>query len=409
MKNNNDNGFNPCDFDEDGFDRKVPDNENYYSHNYQNQNLNNINYSDFEPYQQESVENEFERNYNNYNNYNNHNNRNNRNDLNREFKKAPPKKSKNKNKGIKIFASVTAVLLVLAIAISSVAGSVLGKINYKEKEENKYVDSNALVSSPSVKNILLLGIDRRSESESVSRADTMMLISIDKKHNAIKMTSFLRDTWLYIPCYDGSQRLNAACSYGGYNGVKDTIEYNFGVKIDGYVLADFNMFKIIVDALGGVEVEVTEKEAKEVTSHKKRYGNVTLEAGKQNLTGEQALAYCRIRKIDTDFKRTERQRTVMSSIINKVKKNPLKLYSIAKQIAPYIETSLNKSEIMSSAFSALPCLSNIMQQEIPAKDTWKYAKIKGNSVIKIDEEKNKEILIDYIYNKDKQETTENNK
>lgn len=404
MRNNNDSGFNPCDFDEDGFDRKVPENENYYSHNYQNQYSNNINYDDFEPYPQSDTENEFERNYNSFNNAEN---KTARNDFNRDFKNKPTKKGKNKS--LKILISVLSVLLVFAIAIGSVAGSVLGKINYKEKEENKYVENNALMSSASVKNILLLGIDRRSETESVSRADTMMLISIDKKHNTVKMTSFLRDTWLYIPCHDGSQRLNAACSYGGYNGVKDTIEYNFGVKIDGYVLADFNMFEIIVDALGGVEVEVTEKEAKEVTSHKKRYGNVTLEAGKQNLTGEQALAYCRIRKIDTDFKRTERQRTVMSSIINKVKKNPLKLYSIAKQIAPYIETSLNKGEIVSSAFSALPCLSNIMQQEIPAKDTWKYAKIKGNSVIKIDEKKNKEILIDFIYNKDKQETEKNDK
>ena len=95
----------------------------------------------------------------------------------------------------------------------------------------------------------------------------MMLISFDREHGCIKMTSFLRDSWVYIPVADKKQRLNAACTYGGYSGVVDTIEYNFGVDIDGYVVADFEMFKIMVDSIGGVEVEVTEKEANEVTNH----------------------------------------------------------------------------------------------------------------------------------------------
>ena len=221
-----------------------------------------------------------------------------------------------------------------------------------------------MLPDSSVKNILLLGVDARSDDDAKkSRADTMMLISVDSKHKTIKMTSFLRDTWVYIPAKGSSQRLNAACSYGGYSGVCDTIEYNFGIKIDGYVVADFSLFNILVDSIGGVKVNVTKKEANEINSHKKRYGNVKIKSGKHKLTGEQALAYCRIRKIDTDFMRTKRQRTVMRSIIKGIKKSgPITLMKMAKGAAPYIETNLTKGEIKRIAFKALMCLKNDMAE-----------------------------------------------
>ena len=183
----------------------------------------------------------------------------------------------------------------------------------------------------------------------------------------------------------------------GFNGAAAN-EYNFGVKIDGYVVTDFEMFKVLVDSLGGVNVDVTEKEAKEVTNHPKRYGNVTLEAGDNKLTGEQALAYCRIRKIDTDFVRTQRQRTVMSAILKKALTNPFKLYKMAYNSAPYIETDLSKGELMGLVSKAGTCVANIHQTSIPFDGTWDYATIWGNSVIKINTEKNKDKLIDYIYN-----------
>ena len=313
-------------------------------------------------------------------------------------KPKPAKHKKAKSSGSKAAVKIVAVLGVLAIILGSMFSSVLGKFNYSENTQNEYVDSSALASSGKVINILVLGVDKRSEEQTSSRSDSMMLVSIDRANKAVKMTSFLRDSWVYIPSEGINQRLNAACTYGGYNGVRDTIEYNFGVKIDGYVTADFEMFEVIVDALGGVEVDVSEKEAKEVTNHQKRYGGVTLESGLQNLTGEQALAYCRIRKIDTDFVRTQRQRTVMSAIINKVKKsNPISLYSMAKNAAPYIETSLSKAQLMKAVTSALSCAGTIEQQQVPFEDTWSYATINGNSVIELNIEKNKQKLNDFIY------------
>lgn len=317
----------------------------------------------------------------------------------------PPRRKRKKNsaanKAKNIFRAVIAVILAVIIGAGCFVGNAMGKVTYDDKRKNQYVSRSDLAHSSSVTNILLLGVDARNpKDDTASRSDSMMLISIDKAHNCIKMVSFLRDTWVYIPCIDKKQRLNAACQYDGYNGVVDTIEYNFGIDIDGYVVADFEMFKVLVDSIGGVEVEVSEKEAKEVTSHKGRYGNVKLDAGKYKLTGEQALAYCRIRKIDTDFMRAYRQRTVMQAILKSVKSaNPIKLVSMASKAAPYIETNLSKAKIISSGLKALPCIGDMAEVRVPFDGTWQYATIGGASVITIDVDKNKEQLKDLIYNK----------
>ena len=318
----------------------------------------------------------------------------------------PPKKKKKKKKvsaGKAVLIAVIAVILAVVIGASGFINSVLGKITYDDPTENKYISASELKSDKDITNILLIGVDARiikGEKAENSRSDSMMVISIDKKHNCIKTVSFLRDSWVYIPCIDKNQRLNASCQYGGYSGVRDTIEYNFGVKLDGYIVVNFSVFQTLVDAIGGVEMEVTEAEAKEVTNHKKRYGNVKLKAGKYKLTGKQALAYCRIRKIDTDFMRAYRQRMVIKSIINGVKAQPTKLFSIANASAQYIETNLTKSQIKRLAVSAMSCLkTDMVETRVPFDGTWKYANINGASVITLDAEANKEKLIDYIYNK----------
>lgn len=293
-------------------------------------------------------------------------------------------------------------IIVLILIIVGGVAAVMGRINYNEKLENTYAAADSLESSAMVKNILLLGVDARAgENASETRSDTMLLVSLDMKHHCIKLVSFLRDTWVYIPSLGYEQRLNAACSSGGYQGVVDAIEYNFSVDIDGYAVVDFEMFKVLVDSLGGVEVDVTKAEAEEVTGHPKRYGGVTLDEGKYKLSGEQALAYCRIRKIDTDFVRTERQRTVMSAILDSAKhSNPFRLYKMAFKSAPYIETDISKGGLIRLAMQAGICITGDMHQtKVPFEGTWSYETIQGNSVIGIDTKENKEMLIDYIYNK----------
>lgn len=397
-------GFNPNRNNRDDFDRTVPTDENYYGNtpvdldfNSRQSSRNGINPAedfDFTPMQRSSGQ----RNADGQESFPLYRQQNNTRNQSRQKgkKKASPKK---------VLTAVIAVILVLVIAALSCGFSVLGKFNYKDREENAYVDASQLVSDSQIKNILLLGVDARSgDNQETSRSDVMMLVSVDSKHNCIKMTSFLRDTWVYIPTLGQNQRLNAACSSGGYQGVVDAIEYNFGVAVDGYAVVDFEMFKVLVDSLGGVEIDVTEAEAKEVTKHKTRYGDVVLEEGKHNLTGEQALAYCRIRKIDSDFDRTQRQRTVMSAILSKAKRSPLKLYSMASKSAPYVETNLSKSELMSIGLGAVKNIGGeYLQNKVPFEGTWWYDTINGNSVISINVEDNKEKLIDYIYNKSAEE------
>lgn len=330
----------------------------------------------------------------------------------RQHTRAPkPKKRRKTPKPKKILRGLLATLLALVVLFGIMAGNVLGKVHYDEPRKNAYVSAFSLKRNPLIKNILLLGVDARPTQESqTSRADSMMIVSVDMQHQCVKMVSFLRDTWVYIPAKDGEQRLNAASTYDGYQGIQDTIEYNFGIKIDGYIVTDFEMFKAMVDSIGGVEIDVTEKEAKEVTKHKKRYGNVQLEAGTHTLTGEQALAYSRIRKIDTDFMRAQRQRTVIHAILSKAKKNPFQLYALANNSAPYLETNLSKGQLMRLAAATAPCIRGEMPQaRVPFDGTWEYANKRGASVIAIDTEKNKELLIDFIYHQSAEELKESDK
>ncbi len=319
---------------------------------------------------------------------------------------AEEKKKKNKKKTVKTVVTAAVILILLIPAL--LATSVLGKINYDEKKPNAYVSASSLMNKGNVKNILLLGVDARpTQDTEQSHPDSMMLITVDGRHKCIKMTSFLRDTWVYLASRDKEQRLNTANQGVGYCGIVQSIEYLFGIKIDGYVVTDFQMFRSMVDSIGGVTIKVTKAEAKEINSHKGRYGNVKIKSGKRRLNGKQALAYARIRKIDTDFMRTKRQRTVITSILNEVKKNPFKLYKLANGAAPYLETDLSKAELTRIMTLALPCLGKDMPQaRVPFEGTWEYANVGGASVIKINVEKNKELLIDYIYNKSAAELKE---
>ncbi len=391
-------------------DRTVPPDENYYSD--QNKTKDVIDrQSGFNP--TENYNNDFGANNTQSININNVQSRQLPPDY-RNFNNRQPNqnksKGKHKKKKIKVWQIIVAVLLAVVLLVTGLTVPVLNKINYDDKVDNGYVNENELKSDSAVTNILLLGVDARAdEDDSTSRSDSMMLVSIDSAHHCIKLVSFLRDTWVYIPGADKNQRLNAACSLGGYQGVVDTIEYNFGIKIDGYVVTDFEMFKVMVDSIGGVEVDVTEKEANEVTNHQKRYDHVNLEPGKQILTGEQALAYCRIRKIDTDWKRTERQRTVMQEILKGVlHSGPITDYKMLKNVAPYIETNLSKTQLIKAGFKGLNCIKGGFDQtHLPFDDTWKYTNKGGASVISIDKDANKDKLIDYIYNQDKPAEEEN--
>lgn len=223
-------------------------------------------------------------------------------------------------------------------------------------------------------NILLIGHDRR-EAEDRQRSDAMILCSLNPATSEIAVISFLRDLYVQIPGYEDN-RLNAAYAYGGFKLLKETFELNFGIKVDGCLESDFEGFEKIIDTVGGVEIELTAEEAKIVG------GNAT--EGLCTLNGEQALIYARIRKIDSDFQRTERQRNIMNSVFNKAKTYSLtELAMFFNEILPLMSTDMTEDEIMSLALTCASSFSElkIKSYAVPSEGNYKNATIRGMAVL----------------------------
>lgn len=314
----------------------------------------------------------------------------------------PPRERK-KNSKRRHFRRVFCFFLVLILILSGTTGALAATlldrmhINEKNINGNVYIDQTKLTKSSTVTNILLLGVDKRSESEKTCRSDTMILLSMDKQNRGVKVTSFMRDCWVYIPDH-GYDRLNAACSYGGYQLVMDTIEYNFNINIDSYVLVDFDAFIQIVDSIGGIRLEVTEKEAQ----YMNETGFGEMKSGENvTLTGEEALWYARIRYLDSDFSRTSRQRKIITALLDDVKtSNPITLVQAMYESMPLIETDLTKKEMVSLSLNASLYLTEKPKEfRIPVDAGYTNATIDSKQVLKLDLEKNKKELKAFIYGK----------
>lgn len=248
--------------------------------------------------------------------------------------------------------------------------------------------------SPDVINILLIGQDTRTPGQR-SRSDTMILLSINKKNNTICMTSFMRDLYVQIPGYSDN-RLNAPYRFKGAGLLNQTMNLNFGITIDGNVAVNFEQFKSVINVLGGVDITLTAKEA----SHLREQGyNVT--EGTNHLNGSAALAYCRIRKIDSDHKRTERQRNVLNAIAQSAKNASItELMAVVNQVLPYVDTNLSDSQLISYTTSALSILSSggtVKSGKVPQSGMYHGASIRGMSVMMPDLNACNAYLKSFIY------------
>ena len=198
------------------------------------------------------------------------------------------------------------------------------------------------------------------------------------------MTSFLRDLYVQIPGYKNN-RINATYTAGGMELLNKTLEKNFGVTVDGNIEVDFNQFSKIVDLLGGVTLELRQDEAEAV--NKAVPGN--LRGGECLLNGEQALAYARIRKLDSngDFSRTQRQRKLLTALLNAYADASLPVFlSLLEEILPMITTDLTQTEILDYAMKLLPILPELelFSQHIPAEGTFSYQTIRKMAVLVAD-------------------------
>lgn len=272
-----------------------------------------------------------------------------------------------------------------------------------------------------IKNVLLVGTDIRKENER-GRSDTVILMSVDTLKKRIILTSFMRDTYLVIPGL-GKNRLNAAYNYGGTEKLIDTIESNFDLYIDDYLQVDFEAFIEGIDAVGGVEIDVSSAEIENMNisidevnkimgiNPEKDIMDPYADAGLVKLNGAQALAYARIRHVgNADFERTERQRRVLTEAIDNAKK--MDVFEIdrgLRKILPNITTDVSQTEIL-SYLKETPNIEEyeVITQRVPADDTLYDMRVLGMAVLGMDLEANKEMLMETIYGIPPAETVESN-
>ena len=319
-------------------------------------------------------------------------------------KEAGSGRKKKKSSFKRFLIAVALIIVFLAAGLYVLVGKVYAEMNYEEIE--------SVASSPmkeeGVTNILLIGNDSRENGED-GRSDAMILLSISNKTKKIYMTSLLRDMYVEIPGYKDN-RLNAAYSYGGAELLMQTIEQNFDIHISRYVLVNFEAFANLVDAVGGVDLELTGKEVEYVNGYLVEYNILLgrpegtdyfddLSGGMVHLNGPQALAYCRNRYIGTDFGRTERQRKVLTEVIHKLPKGVLtNPKGLIDGLMPNLTTNLTQAECYRLSLMAPKILTyDIIQNSIPIEGTYKDATHRKMSVLEVDFEANKKFLQENLY------------
>lgn len=279
----------------------------------------------------------------------------------------------------------------------------------KEGDESLDLFDGTLLNDPKILNIMIFGEDAGADSTTdYGRSDTMIMLSIDNRHKQIKLTSFMRDMLVTIPCTDdagndyGLDKLNAAYTLGGAELSVKTIESNFGVDIDRYAIVNFESFKSIIDALGGIDIKLTQDEIDYINwqtylnkQSEERY-EITDTPGLVHLNGRQALWYARNRGYEDeehpefvvsgdDFDRTSRQRNLMRTLMDRFKKaNFTEIVKIVGEIGPMVTTNLKKDEITTLVANSPTYLAyNIQEFRLPTGDCYKYSWYEEQSVLEI--------------------------
>lgn len=282
-------------------------------------------------------------------------------------------------------------------------------------EKNSYISekSPAILKSERIKsnlkevqgitNILLIGCDARNLKEN-SRSDAIIILTIDEVHKKLKLTSIMRDSYVKIPGHT-EQKITHSLAYGGTSLLINTIENNFNIKLDKFVLINFFGFKDLIDSIGGLDIYVKQNEVNEInkciTSFYKDTPHLIKTYGTQHLDGQQVLSYSRIRHVGNgSYERTERQRKIISLIIDKLKDTPIIKYPmLASKLLPYVKTNLSINEILDCSYTVHKINNfNISQLQIPLNEL-SYSTLYGNKgwVLLMDKPQNAKVLNNYIF------------
>lgn len=258
-----------------------------------------------------------------------------------------------KKKGIKIFGTIVLVLIILlAIIIGGTFWFVHSKFSKMQQikidEQELGVSAQAEEKLADYRNIAIFGIDSRENTyDKGNRSDCIIIASINNKTKEVKLISVYRDTYVQIEGY-GLDKITHAYSYGSAPLAISTLNTNLDLNIKEFVTVNFDAVKEIIDKIGGINMPITEEEVSHISGINK--------AGTHKLTGEQALAYARIRyATGGDYKRTERMRDVLTAVINKVKTFDIsQLNQLVDTVLPKLYTNITASDV----FSMLPSAPN---------------------------------------------------
>ena len=295
--------------------------------------------------------------------------------------------SKNSRRGVSILCIILGVVIALAGLISFGVNVLLDQIPRIDPSETYDTgdpldipgetlntepateEAETVPESKDILNILLVG-QTVAKNDTLGPSDSMILCTLNKASKKLTLTSFHSDLWVYIPD-NYNERLSMSCKLGGVPLLDRTLEYNFGVRPDYNITVNLSGFQMALDTIGGVEIQLLAGEAKCLNDFS---GEWTLQEGKNTLTGEQALAYARIRESGTDFGKTNRQRTVITAIVQKIKSmNADEATALLQAVLPLLSTDMTNDQILALAAQLLPMLGDleINSQNIPAKGTYK--------------------------------------
>lgn len=261
-------------------------------------------------------------------------------------------------------------------------------IGEDEKSNFIVVDGIEMLQDENIKNILLIGQDRR-EGQGRERSDSIIICSIDEESDKIILTSIMRDTYVQIPGYSDN-RINAAYKFGGAPLLNEVIEKNFGIHIDANVEVDFNGFVQGLNVVGNLEIELNTEEA----------AHLGLEEGVNSLTPSQCLSYARTRYVgNSDWERTERQKRVLMAAFDKVMYlTPGEILELANELLPCVSTDLSNGEIIDYVSKVVTSHMIITENHrIPVDGTYTTKSISGMSVLVPNCKANNQYLKENIY------------
>ncbi len=258
-----------------------------------------------------------------------------------------------------LILTIMSVLAILLIALAQLYRSfdkAMDKIIIDDQDDAEII-LNEEVEAEGYRNIVIFGLDTRDNSLKRGNSDTILVASIENKTKDVKLVSIYRDTYVNIP-KQGYDKINAAYANGGYALAINTINHNLDLDITEYVTVSFKAVVNTIDLVGGITLDITEEERPLINGYTKELNRINgtnvsglSSAGTQSVNGTQATAYARIRYTEGgDFKRTERQRIVLSKTLEKVKSSKLTtLIDLIDEIFPQTATNLSRGEIMGLA------------------------------------------------------------